>query len=296
MDIKTVCYGEVLWDVFPDEAKIGGAPLNVAFRLSATGIKTKIISAVGKDQKGEDILTYLKENKIITEHVKTLPSYPTGEVIVTLSSSGSASYEIAYPSAWDKIEYDPLMSISVEQADAFIFGSLVGRDDTSRSTLYRLLKNAKFKIFDINLRPPHYEKDVLIELMQAADFIKFNDEELFEISKLLGSPYNSLEQNLQFVSLHTKTKSICITKGSHGAVLLKEGQLFYNSGFLVQVKDTVGAGDSFLASLVAKLLQKEDPQAALDYACAVGALVAGCKGANPQLKEEEIQNFMNSAE
>ena len=129
--------------------------------------------------------------------------------------------------------------------------------------------------------------------MQIADFIKFNDEELYEIARLLNSPYHSLEQNLMFVSVQTNTYKICVTKGSHGAVLLIDGKLYYNSGFLINVKDTVGAGDSFLASLVAKLLKNEDPQKAINYSCAVGALVAGEEGANPVLKDEKIENFID---
>lgn len=109
---------------------------------------------------------------------------------------------------------------------------------------------------------------------------------------MLGSPYNSLEQNLNFIAKNTPAKTICVTKGPHGAVLLKDEKLYYNSGFKIKVKDTVGAGDSFLASLIAKLLKKEDPQKALNHACAVGALVAGREGANPVLTKEEIQEFM----
>jgi len=292
MKIKAVCFGEVLWDVFPDKARIGGAPLNVASRLSATKIETEIISRIGTDQKGKEILAYLKNNNVGTENIETDATYPTGMVNVSLSSSGSATYEIAYPSSWDKIEVSGSSLNAVSKADVFIFGSLVCRDEISRYTLFDLLESANYKVFDINLRPPHYQKEVLQHLMQKADFIKFNDEELFEIAAMLGSPFNSLEQNLLFISEKTNTKSICVTKGSHGAVLLSEGKLVYNSGYQIKVKDTVGAGDSFLASLIAKFLTKENPQKALDYACAVGALVAGSEGANPKLEAEEIKKFM----
>ncbi len=290
---KAICFGEVLWDVFPDKARIGGAPLNVASRLSASGIKTGLITKIGDDEKGKEILKYLMENKINTGHVAIDKRYPTGMVNVTLSKSRSATYEINYPSAWDKIEFQENMIKAVEEADAFIFGSLVCRDEISKNTLFKLLPVSPFKIFDLNLRPPHYQPEVLKELMQIADFIKFNDEELYEIARLLNSPYHSLEQNLMFVSVQTNTYKICVTKGSHGAVLLIDGKLYYNSGFLINVKDTVGAGDSFLASLVAKLLKNEDPQKAINYSCAVGALVAGEEGANPVLKDEKIENFID---
>jgi fructokinase len=228
MKIKAVCFGEILWDVFPDKARIGGAPLNVASRLSATGIDTEIISRIGTDQKGKDIIDYLKNNNVRIENIQSDPLLPSGMVNVTLSSSGSASYEIAYPSAWDKIEVSESSRNSVTKADVFIFGSLVCRDKISRNILFDLLELANYKVFDINLRPPHYQKEALQKLIQKADFIKFNDEELFEIATMLGSPFNSLEQNLSFISEKTNTKSICVTKGSHGAVLLSEGKLYYN--------------------------------------------------------------------
>ncbi|PRX43182.1 carbohydrate kinase family protein [Salegentibacter salegens] len=287
-----VCFGEILYDVFPDGKRIGGAPLNVASRLSGLGISTEMISKVGDDEKGRKLISFLESKNIKTENIAKDAEYPTGVVNVKLSESGSATYEITQPVAWDKIQISEEIKNSVQQADAFIFGSLVCRDKVSRETLLELLPVAKYRIFDINLRPPYYKKEVLINLMNQADFIKFNDDELFEIAALLGSPYNSIEQNLQFISEKTNTKNICITKGPHGALLLKDGERFYNSGFKVKVKDTVGAGDSFLASLVAGLLKEEEPQSTLNFACAVGALVAGEEGANPEISKERIQKFI----
>ncbi|MDT0687680.1 carbohydrate kinase family protein [Autumnicola psychrophila] len=291
MNLKAVCFGEILYDIFPNEERIGGAPLNVASRLSGLGIKTEMISKVGDDEKGEKLISYLKSKNIKTENISKDTEYCTGVVNVTLSESGSATYDIAHPAAWDKIRISEGIKNSVKEADAFIFGSLVCRDKVSREALFKLLPEAKYRVFDINLRPPYYEKETLVKLMEQANFIKFNDDELFEIAEMLGSPYNSLEQNLQFLSEKTNTKDICVTKGRHGAVLLKNGTRYYNSGFKMKVKDTVGAGDSFLASLIAGLLKEEDLQRTLDFACAVGALVAGEEGANPILSKKRIYEF-----
>ncbi|WP_289022025.1 carbohydrate kinase [uncultured Salegentibacter sp.] len=289
---KAICFGEILYDVFPESERIGGAPLNVASRLSGLGISTEMISKVGDDKKGEMLISYLKSKNIKTENIAKDTDNATGVVNVTLSAGGSATYEIAHPVAWDKIEISEAMKTAVKKADAFIFGSLVCRDEVSRNTLFQLLPEAKYRVFDINLRPPFYEKEVLVKLMKQADFIKFNDDELFEIAYMIGSPYNSIEQNLEYLSKETNTPTICVTKGRHGAVLLKEGKRYYNSGFKVKVKDTVGAGDSFLASLIAGILKEDDPQSTLDFACAMGALVAGEEGANPLLKINEVNKFM----
>ena len=289
---KAICFGEILYDVFPESERIGGAPLNVASRLSGLGISTEMISKVGDDEKGEKLISYLKSKNIKTENIAKDVDYATGVVNVTLSASGSATYEIAHPVAWDKIKISEAIKSAVKKADAFIFGSLVCRDEVSRNTLFQLLPEAKYRVFDINLRPPFYEKEVLVKLMSQADFIKFNDDELFEIAEMIGSPYNSIDQNLEYLSQETNTPTICVTKGRHGAVLLKEGKRYYSSGFKVKVKDTVGAGDSFLASLIAGLLKEEDPQSTLDFACAMGALVAGEEGANPEIKIDKINKFM----
>ncbi|WP_372920508.1 carbohydrate kinase family protein [Salegentibacter sp.] len=290
---SAICFGEILIDDFPDMERIGGAPLNVASRLQKLGVETQIISQVGEDENGKKLLAYLEKIGVGTGLVSVTPHFPSGVVQVQLSASGSASYEISYPAAWDKIRLSEEMKMAVKKADLMIFGSLVCRDEVSRNSLLELLPYAKFRVFDVNLRPPHYEKEILVELMQQADFIKFNDDELFEIAEMLGSTFHSLEQNIHFLAEKTSTSDICVTKGRHGAVLLKDEKLYYNSGFKIEVKDTVGAGDSFLASLLAKLLQEEEPQQALNFACAVGALVAAEEGANPDISNSKINEFMN---
>lgn len=287
------CFGEVLWDVFPTHKKIGGAPLNVAVRLQSLNNNVTIISSVGADKRGHKIIDFIKDHKINTTELQVDDKLKTGKVTVMLNAKGAASYNIMFPRAWDNIQLTESAKISTQKADAFIFGSLIARDETSRNTLYELLKIAKYKIFDVNLREPYYTIKVLSYLMNAASFIKFNDDEIFEIAKNLNSNTNSLEQHIKFIADTTNTKSICVTKGRHGAILYYNDVFYYNSGYQIEVVDTVGAGDSFLASLINKLLKGESPQKAIDFACAVGALVAGSQGANPEIKEEDINKFIS---
>ncbi len=291
-DFKAVCFGEVLWDVFPSHKKIGGAPLNVALRMNSLGIDTTIISRIGKDQDGEDILSFLKNQHVSPDSIQVGEDYKTGVVNVMINEKGNASYDIMYPSSWDKISLTQEMIEKVSESDVFIFGSLICRDEVSKSTLFALLDKAKYKVMDANLRAPYYTAEVLTELMSKADFIKLNDEELWKISKELKSPYNSFEQNIKFIAEKTNTKQVCVTKGEFGAVLYYNDKFYYNSGYFIKVVDTVGAGDSFLATLIVRLLKGKSPQKSLNYACAVGALVAGQEGANPKLSGAEIKKYM----
>lgn len=291
--IKAVCFGEVLFDNFPTHSKIGGAPLNVALRLQSYGVQVAMISSVGSDKEGSKIINYLKDSGINTDLIQSNGAYATGQVNVILNDKGIASYDIKYPVAWDKIEHKAIHDTFLKTSDVFIFGSLACRDEASFSTLLRHLKLAKYKVFDVNLRAPYYTDKLLLELLALSNFIKFNDDELFEIAGYLNSKYNSLEQTIEFIAKETDTETICVTKGAYGAVLYHKEKFYYNSGYRIKVLDTVGSGDSFLASVIYKLFNGDGPQAAIDFGCAVGALVAKSEGANPILSNSRIAKFMN---
>tara|TARA_R110002095_G_scaffold135920_3_gene117860 strand:- start:6260 stop:7144 length:885 start_codon:yes stop_codon:yes gene_type:complete len=289
---QIVCYGEVLWDMLPTGKKLGGAPLNVALRIQSYGCLTKVISSIGNDDAGNGIVEQMKMYNATTDHLQVSQNFATSEVLVTLNEAGSASYEIKMPCAWDDIQLLEKDIAVVKSADAFIYGSLVARQLTSKETLFALLKTSQFKVFDVNLRPPHYELENLINLMKQADFIKFNDDEIFELSLAMSGKKLSLEESIRFFSEETQTPSICVTLGADGAVLFQDNEFVYNKGYQVQVADTVGAGDSFLATLIYQLLNGANAVTALDYACAVGAIVASKEGANPIINNKEIQEFM----
>jgi len=290
--LKIVCFGEVLWDIFPTYKIIGGAPLNVALRLNSFDVKTSIISRIGNDDNGREILEYIKENRMDNTTVQIDKIHKTGCVNVTLDENGSASYEIEHPVAWDKIEITDRNVAIVKSSDAFVFGSLACRDEVSKNSLLNLLQHAKYRVFDVNLRPPFYSMDLLLDLMKKADFIKCNDEELLEICNALNFRSESIENNIKSLSEYTKTNQLCITLGKDGAVFYNYGKFYRNRGYQVVVNDTVGAGDSFLATLINNLLLNLKPIEALDIACATGALVASKKGANPKLTNIEILKLM----
>jgi fructokinase len=292
-NLKAVAYGEVLWDVFANEKKIGGAPLNVALRMKTLGCEVAMISCVGNDEDGNAIIDQVKSLGLETASIIKSEEFPTGLVNVTVNERGSASYEISYPSAWDKIVLNDFAKKKALDADVLIYGSLVCRDEVSRESLQQLLQTKAYKVFDVNLRKPHYSYEMLEQLMHSSDFIKFNDEELLEITKAMKSSFTSLEDNMYFIAERTKVTAMCVTRGKHGALLMWNGQIFENAGYPVEVADTVGAGDSFLAALITSLLTGKEPQKALNFACAVGALVAEAPGANPEISYSKIEKLMS---
>ena len=288
---QIVCYGEVLWDMFPTGKKLGGAPLNVALRAQSLGNKACVISSIGKDTIGNEIIAEIESFSSSIEHIQTSKQFSTSEVLVKLDQSGSASYEIKMPCAWDDIQLLDQDIETVKASDAFIFGSLIARSKTSRETLLALLEKAKFKVFDVNLRAPHYTQETISELMKVADFIKLNDDEIFEICANMGFTNGKLEKCIEFIAEKTNTKQVCVTLGGDGAVLYSNNKFVYSKGFKVKVADTVGAGDSFLATIISKLLQNVDPQEAINYACAIGAIVASKSGANAVISTQEIEDI-----
>lgn len=289
---KIVCFGEVLWDVFSTHKKMGGAPLNVALRLQSFQNDVALISCLGDDEYGKELKLCLQEYGISTEYIQTNKKYETSIVEVVLDKEGSASYSINHPCAWDDIQLKNDLLSLVKNSEVFIFGSLIARSNESKNTLKELLAVSEFSVFDVNLRPPHYKMTDLEAFMYAADFIKFNDEEIIEIIEIFDEKHRSFEQSMQCIALKTNTKTICVTLGSKGAILLYDDRFFYNYGYQVKVTDTVGSGDSFLATLIDALFKKLSPQKAIDLACAVGALVAQYDGANPSISKKEIATFL----
>lgn len=291
---KTViCFGEVLWDLLPSGSIPGGAPMNVAIRSKSLGLSSKIISRIGNDTLGENILNYLIKQKVDVSLLQIDSKLPTGTVHVALDSNGIANYTIHYPSAWDNIELSENVEEWIRKSDAFIFGSLACRTNQSRNTLFKLIEQANFKVFDVNLRPGFFDLHVMEHLLKRSDLVKLNDEELLILAERFGSKAIDIKEMIVFLHQKFQLKSVCVTLGEKGAILFEQNRFYLNEGIKVEVADTVGAGDSFLAALVVKRLSKENPQEALNFACAVGALVASKVGANPELSNQEIKTVMD---
>ncbi|WP_316796070.1 carbohydrate kinase [Pedobacter agri] len=286
MKKTVVAIGEILWDVFPEGKKAGGSSMNVALNLHKQGINSQFISAIGDDENGKELIKFLASKSYPTNLIQTGNNLPTSTVEVKLDEQHQATYTIVEPVAWDAIELKEEAILAVTNADALVYCSLTCRNEKSKKTILALLKQAKLKIFDINLRPPFYTIDTLKELLNQADILKVNEHELVYLRDELSLSGNTDEQVLKQLSNNFTIKIICLTVGEKGAYVLNDGRLYHHKGYEVKVADTVGAGDSFLATFIASYLHGFPMDTVLDRACKVGAFVASQPGANPDYGDE----------
>lgn len=286
MQNKVITIGEILWDVFPEGKKAGGSSMNVALNLHKQGIESRFISAIGHDENGKELVNFLTGSHFGTDLIQINAALPTSTVVVQLDENHQATYTIKQPVAWDDIKITAENIKAVQQADALVYCSLTCREDKSKKTILELLDHAKTKIFDINLRAPFYSKELIGELLTKADILKINEDEIVWVKESFGLTGNTDEQVLKQLSSQFNIETICLTLGDKGACVLKEGKLFKHAGYKVQVADTVGAGDAFLATFIACYLQGYPMETTLDNACKVGAFVASQPGANPEYNKK----------
>ncbi len=289
--LKIACYGEILWDLFPDGKKLGGAPLNVALRLCSLGSEVSMISRLGDDLLAEETRALLEDYGLKRDFIQEDSELETGAVEIELDNTGSASYTIKKPVAWDAIALTEGNQKIVDMADLFIFGSLATRTDGSKNTLLELLKLAKKPIFDVNLRAPDYDLSKIVALMEHAYLIKMNEDELSEISNFMGINNTAIEEKITALGKTFPANFICVTRGSKGALLIDGDKLYAHPGYPAKVVDTVGAGDAFLAGLLHWLFRESGPEQALAHGCALGALVASQKGANGKVALQQIADL-----
>jgi fructokinase len=286
-----VSFGEVLWDILPTGKMAGGAPMNFACHARSLGCNVQMISAVGNDNLGSELLVFLENKGVLTDFIQTNYTFPTGTVKVHLNENGAASYEILQPVAWDYISLDQAKIEAVKRADLFLFGSLIARDQYSRKTLFDLLDKAQKTVFDVNLRPPFYSQGLIESILSKIDILKVNDDELDVIAGWYGASKEFVSQ-MEFLMDKFGIETIVMTKGKHGAFCRHGKEFIFQDSFQVKVQDTVGAGDAFLAAFISKMLYGNNWQDCLEFACATGALVATKSGGTPQIDETEIETFI----
>jgi fructokinase len=275
-----VCFGETLWDMLPTGKQAGGAPMNVAYHLQKLGKNPAVISKIGYDELGKQLIETLEAKNICTEFFQMDENKSTSVVQADIKDGHEVVYTILNNVAWDYIEYNDELATLVSNADYFVFGSLATRSWQTRNTLLRLLPLAKNKVLDINLRPPFYNRQTVEMLLSHANIVKMNVAEL-ELITGWFSPLSTEQDRIQLLRDRFNLETVIVTQGSKGAIACKEGEYTTCSGLPVKVADTVGSGDSFLAAIIAKMLEGATMKEALQFANQLAAFVTTQKGACP---------------
>ncbi|MFI3267124.1 MAG: carbohydrate kinase [Rikenellaceae bacterium] len=280
--------GELLWDILPDGKKIGGAPGNFAYHASQFGFNSAVVSAIGNDKLGDEIIENLDEKGLggIIERVE----YPTGNVVVTLDDNGVPLYDIKENVAWDNIPFTKELEELAKNTLAVSFGSLAQRNVVSRQTINKFLdmmpdSKEHFKIFDINLRQGFYNKETICSSMEKCNILKINDEELVAVSRMFGYPGIDLQDKCWILIAKYKLDMLILTCGVNGSYVFTPGNVSFVETPSVEVADTVGAGDSFTATFIASILKGESVQDSHMKAVRVSAYVCTQHGAMPEIPE-----------
>ena len=289
MNDIVVGMGEALWDVLPEGKKIGGAPANFAYHVSQFGLPSCVVSAVGDDALGKEIIENFT-SKGLNQLIAEVP-YPTGTVQVEIDPAGVPQYEIKENVAWDNIPYTAHLEMLAEKTKAVCFGSLAQRNVVSRNTINRFLdampqNEDTLVVFDVNLRQGFYNKEILCNSMKRCNILKINDEELVTVSRMFGYPGIDLQDKCWILLGKYNLKMLILTCGINGSYVFTPGNVSFQPTPKVEVADTVGARDSFTAAFIASILKGKSVQEAHSTAVQTSAFVCTKKGAMPTLPSE----------
>ena len=281
--------GEALWDVLPEGKKIGGAPANFAYHVSQFGLESCVVSAVGDDKLGAEIVSNLT-SKGLKQLIETVP-YPTGTVQVEIDQAGVPQYDIKENVAWDNIPNTPKLQELASRTQAVCFGSLAQRSVVSRETINSFLDAMpespdKLVVFDVNLRQGFYNKEILCNSMERCNILKINDEELVTVSRMFGYPGIDLQDKCWILLGKYNLKMLILTCGINGSYVFTPGNVSFQPTPVVKVADTVGAGDSFTAAFIASIINGKSVEEAHKTAVNVSAFVCTQNGAMPVLPQE----------
>ena len=289
MNDIVVGMGEALWDVLPEGKKIGGAPANFAYHVSQFGLPSCVVSAVGDDALGKEIVENFT-SKGLNQLIAEVP-YPTGTVQVEIDPAGVPQYEIKENVAWDNIPFTAHLEAIAKKTKAVCFGSLAQRNVVSRNTINRFLDampqtEDSLVVFDVNLRQGFYNKEILCNSMKRCNILKINDEELVTVSRMFGYPGIDLQDKCWILLGKYNLKMLILTCGINGSYVFTPGNVSFQPTPKVEVADTVGAGDSFTAAFISSILKGKSVQEAHSRAVRTSAYVCTKKGAMPILPSD----------
>ena len=284
--------GEALWDILPEGKKIGGAPANFAYHVSQFGLEGVVVSAVGEDALGEEILENFRKKNL--QYIVPKVSFPTGTVQVTVDSAGVPCYDIRRDVAWDNIPFTDDLERLAGQTCAVCFGSLAQRSEVSRNTVRSFLEAMPdgddiYRVFDINLRQNFYTQETVRDSLYRCNILKINDEELDIVGGMFGYSGHDAQGNCRKLLETFGLKMVILTCGVNGSHVFTRDSVSFRATPKVSVADTVGAGDSFTAAFISALLKGKTVEEAHELAVDVSAYVCTQNGAMPELPDTLIR-------
>jgi fructokinase len=285
---RCIGLGEVLWDLLPAGKQLGGAPANFAYHAHALGAESLVVSRVGDDPLGHEILDRLCGLGLRTDGIAVDASAPTGTVGVSLDANGAPTFTIHENVAWDLLEAGEQVLHEASRADAVCFGTLAQRNPCAKAAVRAILQAtppAALRIFDINLRQHYWSPELILDSLELANVLKLNDEELPVVADLLGLSGDD-RGRLHQLAARFALRAVALTKGADGSTLLVGDELVCRPGSKLVVADTVGAGDSYTAALVLGLLAGHAPARIIEAAHRVADYVCTQHGATPPLPPE----------
>ena len=293
MSFKIVGIGEVLWDLLPAGPQLGGAPGNFAYHAHALGADACVVTRVGPDDLGREIIRRFEEQGIADDTIQVDETAPTGTVSVSLSEKGNPNYTIHENVAWDRLDVTQAALKAIREADAICFGSLAQRGELSRAAIQRLVSAASadsLRVFDINLRQKYFSREVIEQSLRLANVLKLNDGELPFLATMFDLS-GSTQQQIEMLAQKFSLQVVALTRGPAGSLLFQIGQWSDCPSVSIEIVDTVGAGDSFTAALVLGLLQKMELDEINALADEVARHVCSCAGATPPLPKSICERF-----
>ena len=282
--------GEILWDMLPGGKQLGGAPANFAYHAGLLGADSCIVSSLGRDDLGLEILDQLNGLNLKTDYISIDPVHPTGTVSVRLDPKGHPEYTIHQDVAWDFIPFPENTKDLAKKADAVCFGSLAQRSHVSGTSVISFLENTSnecLRIFDINIRQQFYNEEIIRRSLMLSNVLKMNDQELLILADML-SCHGEEKEALRKLMTEFSLKLVALTKGENGSLLLTDKEESFFRAGPVDVEDTVGAGDSFTAALAVGFLKNHSLGEIHRHAALLSAYVCTCKGATPEVPVELV--------
>ncbi len=285
--------GEILWDIYREDRYLGGAPTNFAIHATQLGDQGVIVSRIGNDGMGEELIRVLKKKKVVTDYLQIDRKKGTGSVHISLSVSGEPNFYCTEDVAFDYLQFTPALKELAGRADAVVFGSLAQRNTASRETIQKFIQQAAgVRVFDCNARQTHGDfPNIVKSSLEHTNILKVNEDEIDLLKKVFHKEGDPDIQFCRMLMQMYPIEFVALTRGERGAALIYADDVVIDEGIQVKPVDRTGAGDAFTAAMVYAYLRQQSPREIVALANLAGAYVCTHRGATPKLSLKILEAF-----